>query len=451
MVSISMARIDSQTDQVRANARGRLSVQQSEELAQCMLNTSVVGRFEVGALIMSTFQTGTASRAIDKLAQGPGVWAKTLGAYVHGGVLGVTSEVKLRPKLVQLCNKLVGEHALRYGNLSWTALRLSCDNALEEHVDRHKCPHSRTFVVPLSMFEGGRILVQGFPRDFGSPPCACIHPRFPHSVEAATGIRLVLIAYMPRNGERLPMQDKLLLCSLGFPLPPYMSLPNPVGSGQQFPLLAVDSTQVGAGLQPKPHAAKERICSCTPAHTWADPQPCLPLHCRILLADVSRSPCNPRVQCFLTCIANPMHCHLEEDGAHLQSQLLLHRQFLREIVRQKCPKLQCLGRSAGHASKAESVSERKAKGRLESESAEERRKLCAIGSCRMLAKHVRSQDNQKSCEMISKHDVSGEPSGSGEMINGLQEEMFGMWAEAWAWTHSAYNSGFRRVSQTGQR
>ena len=98
-------------------------------------------------------------------------------------------------------------------------------------------------------------------------------------------------------------------------------------------------------------------------------------------------------------------------------------------MRQNCPKLQCLGGSAGHASQAESVSERKAKGRLESESAEERRKLCAIGSCRMLAKHVRSQDNEKSCEMLSEHDVSGEPSGSGETINGLQEEMFGMWLD----------------------
>ena len=404
MMSATLARAEHHTDQCRANARGRLSVQQSEQLAQCMLDATVADRFQAGALIMSTFQAGTASRAVDRQAQGPGAWTKTLGAYVHGGVMGVTSEAKLRPKLVQLCNKLAWQHACRYPSPEWSALRISCDNAVVEHVDSHNCPSSRTFVVPLSVFEGGRVVVNGVPQDFGSPPCACISPRIPHGVEDAAGTRLVLIAYTPRNGERMSMQDKLFLHSLGFPLPISMTFPNHPGNGHSPPLLEKLSANVAAagtrlvliaytprngermsmqdklflhslgfplpismtfpnhpsnghspplleklsanvagGVQVDPLIAKERVCSCTPARVLEDNQLCFPLRCHVPLAEVSTLPFNPCVQCFLTCVESPWHYGMEENDTHLQSQLLMHRRLLRELVQQKYPRLQSFG------------------------------------------------------------------------------------------------------------
>ena len=49
----------------RVNACGRLSIQQSEDVASYLLARSALDRFKVGVLLLSTFQPRVLSRAID--------------------------------------------------------------------------------------------------------------------------------------------------------------------------------------------------------------------------------------------------------------------------------------------------------------------------------------------------------------------------------------------------
>ena len=387
----------------RVNQKGRLSVEQSESIAGILLTQQELNRFEVGALLMSTFQVGRPNREVDKEAQAP-------GAYVHGGVFGVTVEARVRPKLVQVCNLLLRRVTERYHYPTWSALRISCDVELSAHVDSHNCPSSRSYVVPLSVFQQGRILVDGVPQEFGDPPCACIHPRVPHSVEPAMGTRLVLVAYTPRHGDRMSMQDKLLLQSLEFPLPSYMTFPNPVTNTILPPSAAVEPARLGDALHTAP-----KVCSCMHAPLEADNSPSFSLSCQIPLADVSNNQFNPHVQWYLTCAQSPLHCSLEEDSNHLQSQLLMYRKLLRDVAQQCCPKLQSLGGSA--------------MGKTADKGKPKQSQLRSIGSCRMLIEQVRDQSGAESHDTVIKRQASGGSVGSGETSDGLKEEMLGTWLE----------------------
>ena len=220
----------------KINARGRLSLQQSEELAAKVGQCVEINRFEVGMLLIATFQKGPVHRQIDQVFQDD-MWAKTLGAFVHGGLSGVTNEAKYRPNLVTLCNKLLAQHVPCGEPAFWTALRITCDSRVQEHVDVHNETGSKSYLLPLSYFEGGRMVVGGVPCEFPPNACFVLDPKIPHSVEPSKGVRVMLIGYTPRHPEKLTVADRQLLRFMQFLLPPAISCakktPNMLGNRER--------------------------------------------------------------------------------------------------------------------------------------------------------------------------------------------------------------------------
>ena len=356
----------------RVNDRGRLSVEQSEAVAASMLSQETLNRFEVGALLLSTFQTSASTRNVDKQAQQRGAWFKTLGAYVHGGVSGVTSESKVRPQLVQLCNRLMHQHvqAPHTPYPFWTALRVSCNAEMDEHVDCHNCPESLSHVVPLSVFQGGRVVVEGVPREFGNPPLVSITPRVMHSVEPSTGTRLVMIAYMPRNTERMSFRDRMLLHALGFALPPRLG---------HFGLV---NGQEGNAAKVEAAGPKINSYSCTLAIAPEGENKCFHLAAVIPLADLMTTQLATDVQWSLTCVMDPAWSSLSEDASTMQEQLYVHRTTLRDAVQALLPKQRGLGGSQwGGKKKPDGLGQQEI-GDSQSGTSSETPRLLAVGSCR---------------------------------------------------------------------
>ena len=266
---------------------------------------------------------------------------KPLG-HVHGGVHGITSEAEQRPAMVKLCNQVLWQNTKGFERRFWTFIRLSCNGQVEQHVDSHNCAHSLTFVVPLSVFAGGRVVVGDEPQDFGEPPCVAIGPRVPHHVEPSQGVRLVVIGYTPRNGERMSLHDRFLLSSMGFPLPPYMQLAH---LGHRCVQTGAFADSQRPDSNPSLHPLQASSCSCELSCRRLGGSSMFSLCSPVHLADIAVQQLDPTIQWSLVCIANPHWVTLQEDVSAMQEQLLRHRRLLRDVVQHVNPKHDGLGGS----------------------------------------------------------------------------------------------------------
>ena len=174
------------------------------------------------------------SRAVDVAAKGVGARAWTLGFYVYGNKVGLTSRTKLMPNTVKLLNKYLGSLvSSRDGRKSWAALRVTWGMQAAPHCDRN-VKNTENWLVPISRFSGGKLWIEGQEasgsQDWvqwdgrwgtlhgGDEQAVWFDSRKRHAVEAADGDRMVVVAYTPRCLHKCKRQDLETLEELGFPL-----------------------------------------------------------------------------------------------------------------------------------------------------------------------------------------------------------------------------------------
>ena len=216
-----------------------LSKEDSErEAARLLQSSQPLSRSDINALLRTSLHGWSArARPCDKEAGDKGTSGWTLGQYVYGSQVGLTSETYRRPQLTRLLNRYLRQQV--DSSVTWTALRVTCNYEAGPHVDCNQ-PDSLNVVVPVSWFEKGHIWIQGVPPDAESGPTvtksfkgesrsgyliggskgvACFDPRKLHAVEPAIGDRRVIVGYMPRLFNRLTESQKQVLHDLEFSLP----------------------------------------------------------------------------------------------------------------------------------------------------------------------------------------------------------------------------------------
>ena len=170
---------------------------------------------------VNAFRPFQASSASDSSEVGAsGRW--TAGAYVHGGVVGLTRTVRSYPATVAfLCEAL---H--RRTKHSFAAITLLFNCRSEDHVDSHNDASSLNVAWNLS--EGPE--VGGLRVRTGNlllPPnaWASFWPRVHHGSLPGSRNKILLVGYTPRNLEKLSSAEVAELQGLGFCLPPSVKAP----------------------------------------------------------------------------------------------------------------------------------------------------------------------------------------------------------------------------------
>ena len=154
----------------------------------------------------------------------------SLGAFRHGGVVGIAQSTCLRPLLVRLLNAYILKIAPR---ATYTALGISYGVQLGWHRDKFNLFGSRNWLVPIGVFEVGAVRVLeetstleeaeenpklGYHLEVSGGPVS-FNPLMRHCVPPYTGERLVLVGYTPGGFHRLSQEEVAKLKELGFPVP----------------------------------------------------------------------------------------------------------------------------------------------------------------------------------------------------------------------------------------
>ena len=122
------------------------------------------------------FQART--RAVDIRAKAMGSRCWTLGFYVYGSKVGLTNRTLVMPHVVKLLNlylkPLMSPEEQELA--TWTALRVSWGMQSEPHKDRNM-RGTKSFLAPISRFEGGRLWVSNPQTAAGelAPDLPCDH------------------------------------------------------------------------------------------------------------------------------------------------------------------------------------------------------------------------------------------------------------------------------------
>ena len=158
------------------------------------------------------------------------------GAFSHGGVVGITSTVRLFPWLTRLLLYVIG---LKSPNASVTTIAVSCNKLSGVHRDKFNMQQSQNVVVPVTVPpEGGKLWIQSdskLPsqkiqtRQCGSQTLVgqlhsirkplTFDPQKSHATEEWVGDRVVLLGYSLEGFYRMKEQEVRQLRVLGFPLP----------------------------------------------------------------------------------------------------------------------------------------------------------------------------------------------------------------------------------------
>ncbi|CAE7437106.1 RE2 [Symbiodinium sp. CCMP2592] len=184
-------------------------------------------------------------RRTDRMKQVDNEDAKTLplwtvGLFVHGGVLGVTSETRRHPWLVRLLRKLVRQQE---PDLEFLSLSMAINLVFRPHRDRNSLERE-SVVLGLSWFQGGQLWIEGLPGELGNTAIRHIDNggqqkpgrvhelshkcvRFNaavrmHGTEPFQGVRGVAVDYTPRGnannieqgGSRLEAECKSIIPEL---------------------------------------------------------------------------------------------------------------------------------------------------------------------------------------------------------------------------------------------
>ncbi|CAE7033302.1 RE2, partial [Symbiodinium sp. KB8] len=157
------------------------------------------------------------------------------GAFVHGGVAGLRSNMKEFP----YTSKYVTSLARHYGGTAkFSAVGLAKNAQLGLHRDSHNSRMTRNYVIPVTEFEGGSLWVQeedvqegekvekqlpngkvskGKILKMDQGQVMEFSPRAWHEVQPWAGTRLVLLMFTPR-ATRLKTEDVEVLEEVGFPV-----------------------------------------------------------------------------------------------------------------------------------------------------------------------------------------------------------------------------------------
>ncbi|CAE7467613.1 GIP, partial [Symbiodinium sp. CCMP2592] len=158
----------------------------------------------------------------------------TFGLFVHGGVLGLTSETRRHPWLVKLLCKLVRQ---QHPDLEFLSVTVAVNLVFRPHKDRNSLERE-SVVLGLTRFQGGQIWIEGIPGERGNNAIRHIDNegearagrlhelshksvRFnaavrTHGTEPFQGVRGVAIAYTPRGHLNVSDEQLKELCGLGF-------------------------------------------------------------------------------------------------------------------------------------------------------------------------------------------------------------------------------------------
>ena len=144
----------------------------------------------------------------------PGRW--TTGAFVHGGVAGLTRTSRLFP----ITTAFLCEALRRRTNHSFAALTVLVNCHSDQHVDSHN--EASCLNVAWNIADGPH--VEGIRLEQGelilpSNAWASFWPRVPHASLPGLGNRLLLVGYTPRSLDRLCPALSIDLAGLGLSWP----------------------------------------------------------------------------------------------------------------------------------------------------------------------------------------------------------------------------------------
>ena len=109
------------------------------------------------------------NRRTDRMKQIANDDAKTLplwtfGMFVHGGVMGVTSESRKHPWLTQLLCKMIRQ---QHPDLEFLSVSIAINLVFRPHRDRNSLERE-SVVIGLSRFQGGQLWIEGLPGEKGN-------------------------------------------------------------------------------------------------------------------------------------------------------------------------------------------------------------------------------------------------------------------------------------------
>ena len=208
-------------------------------------------RAELEDVFRRSLQDFTAkTRAVDLHAKGTGAKGWTLGFYMYGNKVGLTTRTRTMPNTVRLVNHYLASllNLPEDASATWTAVRVTWGTQACLHKDRNM-KGTKNWVVPISRFRKGRVwLAEDNPELLSEEQrrelveWKGIWGRFHagddkgfwfdsskfHAVEPADGDRIVVVAYTPRGLRACGNQDAAKLQELGFRLPPGAPTPSKV-------------------------------------------------------------------------------------------------------------------------------------------------------------------------------------------------------------------------------
>ncbi|CAE7230302.1 unnamed protein product, partial [Symbiodinium sp. KB8] len=201
--------------------------QGAEKVAERILSRAVVSAADLRVLV-DRLPAEVSQRSVFESRKG---LTFTAGAFVHGGVVGVTRSCSLYPRSVQAFCSYV---KLLCPQLSFSSLSVLLNVRALPHRDGNNLETEPNLVAPLSDFRNGEIWVEtsegkipltvkgkilhGELLEVQKGPCLLDHHRV-HATMEWRGQRCILVAYCLRSLEKLTSGDRDLLLSLGFRLP----------------------------------------------------------------------------------------------------------------------------------------------------------------------------------------------------------------------------------------
>ena len=159
------------------------------------------------------------------------------GAFMHGGIVGVTRVTQDMPFLTRL---LVQEVQSLFPDFQGTSVAVACNNLSPPHRDSHNLKGTCNWVVPLVVPEsGGSLWVEdgeagGKGSGFEVRKCGQVEvkgsshaitsgfqfrPQLWHATNPWKGDRAIIVGYSISGQQRLQPKDRVLLRNRGFPLP----------------------------------------------------------------------------------------------------------------------------------------------------------------------------------------------------------------------------------------
>ena len=184
--------------------------------------------------VLSSWWRHQSSGRLRGCLDGSGGSARVMGFFQHGGVVGVTREVKDSPGFTRLFARMVNELAPSH---TFTTLTLLSETCSEPHKDKFNMPNSNLIIPLVVPATGGRLWIENvggdeyrqvtpkqqvagrvYPLRTLTP--LALNPHKWHGSESwDLGSRVLLVAYSLKGFERASKEHRRALQDVGFLLP----------------------------------------------------------------------------------------------------------------------------------------------------------------------------------------------------------------------------------------